>query len=525
MVMVIPSSPEGLPSRLTCGAVRVSGIVGLNFTGEASFSCHREACEGVRAAIAQQLPSSEEVEVYRGGGELKESGGISHSPWDEYEEKTWCSYLITFNSTTAMEASDILDFLRSKDHFSQHLGNVNFSSGWRPRCAVEVPMVSEPFKSFIAATTGQWRHGCHQVVEVTIGVEHTFQMRCYAFDEMARGRGPFPLQMIHDTAKSNVATGRGYDWNPLTSEHGVLVKESAWNLLNGSAGPLIRLVALESSLGNRTDGWLNVTQNISSDLESYTREKYCGPHILGGPQSQIPSFSCWPWEFPVHLSIRIKRQGAATGTWSPEPIETVPCLVERTEFELVMNFTPSPGESSSLFAWSRTSGRLALEYLAGFYTAAYDNSISGGRFQGKVLWSRPLAPDSWPSSDFEMTLEELEAWQSRMNFGTRYRPDHYDGDQVIRSIRSVQVSNSSASLSLMLWPPAGGSTTTWRFCFYPADGTHVYSWVCTEKFPVRVSQSECDCEFSAQPGTECSIGQQLKMIVWLQCLLLLVNLK
>ena len=165
----------------------MSGIVGLNFSGKASFSCHREACQGVMAAIAQQLPSSEEVEVYRGGG-----GWLRKDPpRTQYEEKTWCSYLITFNSTTAMEASDIQDFLRSKDDFSQHLsGNVN-SSDWRPRCPVEVPMVSEPFKSFIAATTSRnqwkaarrgmeslaiiarWQVDCHHVVEVTIGVEYT----------------------------------------------------------------------------------------------------------------------------------------------------------------------------------------------------------------------------------------------------------------------------------------------------------------------------------------------------------------
>ena len=106
-----------------------------------------------------------------------------------------------------------------------------------------------------------------------------FQMRCSRFDEMALGRGSKPLEMIRTLSPYDMQyyeilkdDKSGYSWNSLTSQHGVLVKESRWNVLNGSAGPLIRLRALESSLGNRTDGWLNVTQNISSDLASWARQ-------------------------------------------------------------------------------------------------------------------------------------------------------------------------------------------------------------------------------------------------------------
>ena len=66
----------------------------------------------------------------------------------------------------------------------------------------------------------------------------------------------------------------------------------------------------------------------------------------------------------MHLSIRIKRQGAVTGMWSPEPIEKVPCLVERKEFELVMNFTPSPGAlRMSDLRGSEKSGLLEVSFF------------------------------------------------------------------------------------------------------------------------------------------------------------------
>lgn len=44
----------------------------------------------------------------------------------------------------------------------------------------------------------------------------------------------------------------------------------------------------------------------------------------------------------IHLSVRITREEAAAGMWSPEPIK-VPCLVELEAFELIVKFQPAPG--------------------------------------------------------------------------------------------------------------------------------------------------------------------------------------
>ena len=94
------------------GACRVSGLVKFSYAD--SGSCQYEVCKSFRAAIAQKLSDEEEVNVYLVGI------GIS----------VGCSYVMTFNSTTAMEAAGIHQFLRQKEFFSEYLSR-HFS--WLPQ--------------------------------------------------------------------------------------------------------------------------------------------------------------------------------------------------------------------------------------------------------------------------------------------------------------------------------------------------------------------------------------------------------
>ena len=108
---------------------------------------------------------------------------------------------------------------------------------------------------------------------------------------------------------------------------------------NDRLNPWIRLVALESSLGNKSDGWVNLTQNFSSTGMVDNYYHYGPPYdnrleVDGAGDTYI--------HHQVHLSVRITREVAAAGMWSPEPIK-VPCLVELEEFELVVQFKPAPG--------------------------------------------------------------------------------------------------------------------------------------------------------------------------------------
>ena len=120
----------------------------FSYAGESKYSdCHDEVCKSLKAAIAQQLPNGEEVEFSRFEGDYSKV------------KQFWCSYVITFNSSTAMEASGVLDFLQSKpSDFSQHLSNLNFSTvprywGCENLLSVEVSKLTEPVKSFVPGTT------------------------------------------------------------------------------------------------------------------------------------------------------------------------------------------------------------------------------------------------------------------------------------------------------------------------------------------------------------------------------------
>lgn len=113
----------------------------FSFAGESKYSnCNKDLCKPVKAAIAQQLPNGEEVEL-----------SIFKRDYSKVKQ-FWCSYVITFNSSTAMEASG---FLQSKP---SDFSDLNFSTvprdwGCENLLPVEVSKLTEPVKSFVPGTT------------------------------------------------------------------------------------------------------------------------------------------------------------------------------------------------------------------------------------------------------------------------------------------------------------------------------------------------------------------------------------
>lgn len=173
-----------------------------------------------------------------------------------------------------------------------------------------------------------------------------FRLLCPLFEELQekisqwtgfRWESPLESRIVErielgpNYAKTRVRSGSGLRW-----------KQYKFNsrAFMASPNPLLRLVALESSLGNKTDGWVNLTQNFSStgmlDNYYYRTPSYYNHLVVDrwGDKKTI--------RHQVHLSVRITREEAAAGMWSPEPIK-VPCLVELEAFELIVKFQPAPG--------------------------------------------------------------------------------------------------------------------------------------------------------------------------------------
>lgn len=129
------------------GACRVSGLV--DFSYPHSRSCNRdEVCKSFLAAMAQKLSDGEEVNAFLWG----------------HGTSRWCSYVITFNSTTAMEAAGIHQFLRQKEFFSEYLSSNSSFPSDAAHCQPElvtITRVTEPITSLVAATTSvaHWQVG------------------------------------------------------------------------------------------------------------------------------------------------------------------------------------------------------------------------------------------------------------------------------------------------------------------------------------------------------------------------------
>eukprot|EP00438_Fugacium_kawagutii_P025130 Skav208284 [mRNA] locus=scaffold897:13238:13876:+ [translate_table: standard] len=137
------------------GACRLSGLVEFSSHHPGRYGlCSTELCQSLQAAMSPKLSNGEEVNVY-------EFNQWNYAPGNPMV----CSYIIAFNSTTAMEAAGIREFLRKKEFFSEHLSrHFNFSSRADDSDSCRVPAISrvtEPVTSFIAATTSvaHWRVG------------------------------------------------------------------------------------------------------------------------------------------------------------------------------------------------------------------------------------------------------------------------------------------------------------------------------------------------------------------------------
>eukprot|EP00438_Fugacium_kawagutii_P012382 Skav215487 [mRNA] locus=scaffold165:315633:317678:+ [translate_table: standard] len=329
---------------------------------------------------------------------------------------------------------------------------------------------------------------CHQSVEVVIGVEKAFEVLC-------------PDPVLERWGLDNPK-----HWAQVMSRRGLLWKQSP-----ALFRPFVRLVALESALGNSSDAWVNVTLNLSS---LGNNDQYYYANDKPWPLDDHMSHTVYT---PVHLSIHITRPEPATEMWTPEAI-SVPCLVEQKAFELVVKFTGA-GRMSDLRGDSYPES--PIFGVSGSGVGDVSTTEMAALFAGPVadvLWSRP------GRQSYKMPQEELAAWRLRRNESGKPSDRHI--------IRSIQATNSS-KLTLTLVPPAGGRDTTWSLCFFPADGFHVYEEICTASFPVRQSQAECSdlssnvssdassdlssdlsSEVASDLSSESSMGQRLR-IVWL----------
>ena len=161
-------------------------------------------------------------------------------------------------------------------------------------------------------------------------------IRCLMFQKRC---APTRFRMLCPLFEEPALGGHGFSSTPLRFGSGFRWKEGMFKSWSDPPNPLIRLVALESSLGNKSDGWVNLTQNWSSAGMVDNYYDYGPPY---DNHLEVDDAGHTIIRHQVHLSVRITREVAAAGMWSPEPIK-VPCLVELEEFELVVKFKPAPG--------------------------------------------------------------------------------------------------------------------------------------------------------------------------------------
>eukprot|EP00438_Fugacium_kawagutii_P024087 Skav230961 [mRNA] locus=scaffold5718:36700:39547:- [translate_table: standard] len=228
---------------------------------------------------------------------------------------------------------------------------------------------------------------CHQSVEVEVGVEYAFEMLCPYFDMEQHGSHQYPLPAY----LARVMSLHGLLWNQSPKNH-------------FRARPFVRLVALESSLGNSSDAWVNVTQNYSSTTLADNYYDKTRPSFSDGLLRDERGFpetcgSQYCIRTPVHLSIHITRREPATEMWSPEAI-SVPCLVEQKAFELVVNFTGTGRMQSyempqeELVAWRlrrNESGKPSDRHVIRSIQAPHPSHMRSPR----VLATVPVQPEAW----------------------------------------------------------------------------------------------------------------------------------
>ena len=241
----------------------------------------------------------------------------------------------------------------------------------------------------------------------------------------------------------------------------------------------IHLRAFESALGGQRESWVNFTTYISN----YEFPVWGGyyyhlnhPDPLGDPHRM---------RVQIQWRIKVSSPKSLSTPWLAPEIH-LPCLVEFQEHLLKVNFLPNGSGHHHPLRGSHFNAPLGGR--AGSWTwESVDEEWRAFRGNFEIsdsLWAQP------GNSKYEMTSEDLQAWQVRHNISRRSRPRDY---YVLDKIAAGPAPNS---LEITFVPPAGGPNTKWRICFIPADGFHIYPEVCTEQFPVRETAEGCNAESS-----------------------------
>eukprot|EP00931_Biecheleriopsis_adriatica_P010238 TRINITY_DN11131_c0_g1_i6.p1 TRINITY_DN11131_c0_g1~~TRINITY_DN11131_c0_g1_i6.p1 ORF type:complete len:638 (+),score=78.72 TRINITY_DN11131_c0_g1_i6:159-2072(+) len=238
-----------------------------------------------------------------------------------------------------------------------------------------------------------------------------------------------------------------------------------------------RVRALEDALGNATEAWVNFSELVTNwkyndYAEWYVKDKV-KLHISWHVKVTLSHASSLPWLAPGGIDL--------------------PCLVELQEQRVVVDFEGSSSKHHPLRGYQygyegihemSSRGRYGAytgdssSYSWGYHGShAFINLYAGGF--STALWSHANG------ASYEMTPEDVAAWRLRYNLS------HWDqpSQNILRKIRAGP---TNGSLTLTVQPPAGGPSTTWRFCFTPADGFHLYKQVCTEKFHVGATAADCE---------------------------------
>ena len=263
---------------------------------------------------------------------------------------------------------------------------------------------------------------------------------------------------------------------------------------NSGLFSFIRLRAFESALGGEKESWVNFTTDISNYLYDefplgtggyYYHMNH--PDPLGDPHRV---------RLQIQWRIKVSSPRSLSTPWLAPEIH-LPCLVEFQEHLLKVNFLPNGSGHHHPLRGSRFNAPLANSGGRGRVSVLWPSEEWGNFEISDSLWAQPA------ESEYEMTSEDLRAWQLRHNISEWWRPGDYN---VLDKIAAGPAPNS---LEITFVPPAGGPNTKWRICFIPADGFHIYPKVCTEQFPVRETAEGCQKMDQMDENAESSKGVQM----------------
>jgi hypothetical protein len=222
-----------------------------------------------------------------------------------------------------------------------------------------------------------------------------------------------------------------------------------------SGEPIVR--RMEHSIG---PGLLNYTlQNTFRGFEN----------MLGEGQYAIRSFE---WEFRCNMpsealstvvNFTVELFGSADHAAVVPPAEiAIPCLVQSVETPVVVDFgTPNAS--------------LTYRSLVAGWTKA--------DFNMPWVYSRPLVARS------RKTTGMIHWYDSR--------------SQPI--LQSIAAGPNGSSLVLNIKPPESWFyDVSWQICIIPGDGYNWFPEICTQDFPVRKSEEECDATTTTTPSSSAS---------------------